>query len=83
MVFYFPKKTGTTSNWMQSSYNILNGITSLEEFYFMDGHFFIRIQKINADECSVELIQNQSINLLEYKISVRDLFNKIFKNLLY
>ncbi|QQQ28085.1 hypothetical protein [Chryseobacterium indoltheticum] len=69
------------NNWMQSSYNILNGITSLEEFYFMDGPFFIRIQKINADECSIELIQNQSINLIEYKINMRDLFNEIFKKL--
>lgn len=69
------------NNWMQSSYNILNGITDLEEFYFMDGPFFIRIQKINTDECSVKLIQNQSVNLLEYKIGMKDLFNEVYEKI--
>ncbi|AZA85536.1 hypothetical protein EG349_01380 [Chryseobacterium shandongense] len=82
---FFPEKNWNDfviiliNNWIESSYNILSGITESEEFYFMDGPFSMIVQKLDTDICIVELVENHTNILMNFKISVKELFNEIFK----
>jgi hypothetical protein len=67
------------NNWIESSYNILSGITESEEFYFMDGPFFMRVRKIDSDICIVELIENHTHILSNFRINAKDIFDEILK----
>ena len=67
------------NNWLESSHNILRGITESEEFYFMDGPFFMRVRKIENEICIAELIENHTDILMEFRISITDLFNEVLK----
>ncbi len=68
------------NNWINSSYNILSGYTKYEEFYFMDGPFLMKVRKIDSEVCVIELVENHTNILLSYRISARDFFEEILRN---
>lgn len=82
---FFPEKNWNDfviiliNNWIESSYNILSGITECEEFYFMDGPFFMRVRKVDLDICIVELIENHTDILSNFRVNTKDIFDEILK----
>ncbi|HBV14511.1 hypothetical protein [Chryseobacterium carnipullorum] len=84
--FFFPERNWNDfiiiiiNNWINSSYNILSGYTKYEELYFMDGPFHMKVRKIDSEVCVIELVENHTNILLSYRISAKDLFEEILRN---